>query len=84
MKKKMIAGIAAGSLVALLSAPLAASAAPREYTTDPHGMTNGSVINPFGKTNGDTTNPYGSTNGETTNPFGSTNGDTTNPHTRTN
>jgi hypothetical protein len=73
MKKKLIAGIAAGSLVALLSAPIAASAAPREYTTDPHGMTNGSVTNPFGKTNGDITNPYGSTNSDTTNPHSITN-----------
>jgi ABC-type oligopeptide transport system substrate-binding subunit len=73
MKKKMIAGIAAGSLVALLSAPIAASAAPRDYTTDPHTRTNGSVTNPFGKTNGDTTDPFTSTNGDTTNPHGRTN-----------
>ncbi|WP_203581036.1 hypothetical protein [Microbacterium hibisci] len=84
MKKRMIAGLAAGAVVALLSAPIAASAAPKQYSTDPHGMTNGSTINPHTKTNGETTNPFSRTNGETTNPFGHTNGDTTNPHGRTN
>ncbi|WP_109209691.1 MULTISPECIES: hypothetical protein [Microbacterium] len=62
MKKQMFTGLAAGAVVALLSAPIAASAVPKEYSTDPHGRTNGAVINPHSKTNGETTNPFSRTN----------------------
>ena len=57
MKKQMTMGIAVAAVVVLLGTPAIATAAPKESTTNPHGMTNGAVTNPF-KANGDVTNPF--------------------------
>ena len=69
MKKQMTLGIAAAAIVVLVGTPAMATAAPKDSTTNPHGQTNGAVINPFTANGGALDTISGKTNGAVINPF---------------